>query len=318
MATQKSLVPTVRVPLENDAGRLAADHASELPKSAYRITPVNAAEFSSHKLGPIRHTFDQHPLMQMPQLLELARELQPLKGCRFIDPAATEASQLNLWRRSLDGHDIDEVFNRIEEPGSWVALYNIENIPRYKDFLLEVLGAVRPLVEPEQPEIFMVTGFIFISAPPSVTPFHIDRENNFWLQIRGRKFLSVWDRNDRNTVPASAVEDFIVQRDLSGVILTDAARAAAQVIDNGPGDGMYFPSTTPHMTRTVTDWVQPGEGVSISIGVNFYTSVTRRHALVHQCNRVLRRIGFNPTPPGQSAWRDAVKQPLGRAAIQWL
>ena len=141
MTTLKTLVPTVRVPLENDAGRLAAAMGSELPKSAYRVTPVNAAEFSSHKLGPIRHTFDQHPLMQMPQLLELARELQPLKGCRFIDPRATESSQLNLWRRSLDGHDIDEVFNRIEAPGSWVALYNIENIPRYKDFLLEVLGA---------------------------------------------------------------------------------------------------------------------------------------------------------------------------------
>ena len=36
--------------------------------------------------------------------------------------------------------------------------------------------------------------------------------------------------------------------------------------------------------------------MSISIGVNFYTNVTRRHARVHQLNRVLRKWGLDPTP----------------------
>ena len=61
MTTLKTLVPTVRVPLENDAGRLAAASASELPKSAYRVTPVNAAEFSSHQLNYGRFVGSQKP-----------------------------------------------------------------------------------------------------------------------------------------------------------------------------------------------------------------------------------------------------------------
>ena len=60
--------------------------------------------------------------------------------------------------------------------------------------------------------------------------------------------------------------------------------------------------------------LQPGDGVSASLGVNFYTSVTRRTARVHQFNRVLRRMGMSPSYPGQSAAVDSIKAPLGH----WL
>jgi hypothetical protein len=52
-----------------------------------------------------------------------------------------------------------------------------------------------------------------------MTPFHIDRENNFWLQIRGRKTLTLWDHRDRSVVPAEAVERFILFGDLDDVRL---------------------------------------------------------------------------------------------------
>ena len=95
--------------------------------------------------------------------------------------------------------------------------------------------------------MFEVGGFIFVSAPPSVTPFHIDRENNFWLQLRGRKSLTVWDRQDREVVPSEAVEKFILTGSLDDVKLADAMRSRGRVFDSGPGDGVFFPSTSPHM-----------------------------------------------------------------------
>jgi hypothetical protein len=287
-------------------------------ESACRIWPQDPAAFSTYRISSVRHSVHLHPLMQLSQLLGLAKDLQPGGGCRFLAPAATQASAFEHQSSSHQGLAIDEVFRRIEEPGSWIALYNIETVPRYRRFLLDMVESMRPLVEREQPGIFLVTGFIFISAPPSVTPFHIDRENNFWLQIRGRKTLGLWDHEDRETVAADAVEDFIVDRDLGRVRLTDAARARCQEFDSGPGDGMYFPSTTPHMTRTTTDWVVPGDGVSISIGINFYTRTTRCHARVHQFNRVLRRLGIDPTPPGRRPWLDALKAPFGLAVVGLL
>jgi hypothetical protein len=208
------------------------------------------------------------------------------------------------------------VFRRIEEPGSWLALYNVETHPKYRVFLDEVIASVRHLVDPEQPGMFEVGGFIFISAPPSVTPFHIDRENNFWLQVAGRKTINVWEPSDRVTVAGSLVENFILTGSLSEVKLTEEHRGRSHEFDVGAGDGVYFPSTSPHMTHSDNTWVRPGDGVSISIGVVFYTDVTCQHAHIHALNRVLRRFGLSPRSPGESPLVDGIKSPLA-SAIAW-
>lgn len=281
--------------------------------TARHVQVIGTERFSSRRITPIRHDFDAHPLMQLRQLADLARKLMPTGQCRFIRPGSTGASEFWHDPKSPDGREVDEVFARIEEPGSWIALYNVETDPAYRGFLDEVVDAMRPLVEPEHPGIFGISGFVFVSAPPSVTPFHIDRENNIWLQIRGRKSMHVWDHRDRQAVSAAAVEDFIVSRDLSRVRLDDAVMARSRSFEVGPGDGVYWPPTTPHMTATRRQWVTPGDGVSISIGVCFYSASTRHDARVHQFNRILRRLRLAPMSPGESAWRDAVKAPLGRA-----
>ena len=272
-------------------------------------------EFSTARMGPVRHDLDRHPLMQLEALRQLARELEPVGGCRFLAPGTTEASAFTHDPRSHEHAGLDAAFNGIEQPGAWVALYNVEQVPRYCEMLERAIDPVRERVEREQPGIFLVTGFIFISAPPSVTPFHIDRENNFWLQIRGRKTISLWDLD---VVAPSAVEEFIVHRNLDDVRLDDRIRARAHEFDKGPGEGMYMPSTTPHMTRTHSGWVSQGDQISISIGINFYTETTRRQAWIHQCNRAMRRLGVDPVPPGRSAWRDGLKAPLGQALFAWL
>ncbi len=277
------------------------------------LRAVDPGQFSTHCVSPIRHDFDRHPLMQLPRLARLAHDLMPSRQCRFIRPGSTQTSEFFHTPKTPDGQDIDTVFARIEEPGSWVALYNVQTDPHYAGFLDDVMASARPLIEPSQPGLFRLAGFIFISAPPSVTPFHIDRENNFWLQIRGRKTMTVFDHRDRAVVSAREVEEFIVHGSLAKVRLDPALREHGREFDVGPGDGVYFPATSPHMTRTTTEWVRPGDGVSISIGVVFYTAVTRHLARVHQCNRVLRELGLQPNFPGTSAWRDALKAPIGRA-----
>jgi hypothetical protein len=279
------------------------------------VVPADGQRFRSRGIVPLRHGFDTHPAMQLSALREVARRLHPQGQCRFIRPGSTVASEFWHDPQAPDGRDIDAVFDRIEEPGSWIALYNVETDPSCRDFLDEVIDTVRPWVEPEQPGIFNVTGFVFVSAPPSVTPFHIDRENNVWLQLRGRKSISVWDPSDRVTVDAPAVEAFIAHRDLSRVTLHDGLVERARSFDVGAGDGVYWPATSPHMSVTDRGWCTPGDGVSISIGVCFYTASTRRDARVHQWNRILRRIGLDPVSPGVSGWRDAIKAPLGAVAV---
>jgi mannose-6-phosphate isomerase-like protein (cupin superfamily) len=283
-----------------------------MPQRTHRIWTDDAAGFTTRRITKIRHDFHHHPLMRLPALASLAGRLAPTRQCRFIRPGTRISDEFNHTPKIADGRGLDEFFARIEDAGSWVALYNVETDPEYRGFLDEVLAGVRDRIEAEQPNVFNLGGFIFISAPPSVTPFHIDRENNFWLQVAGRKTMTVWDHTDRQVVAAEDVEAFIRTGSLERVRLGPGSRERGHDFDVGPGDGVYFPSTSPHATTSTREWVTPGNGVSISIGVVFYSDTTRRHARVHQANHYLRRLGLTPSDPGTSAWRDAIKAPLGR------
>ena len=287
----------------------------ELPPGRFRIEAVDENRFSLDKLGAIRHNYHEHPLMQLDRLAELAKSLKATDQCRFIAQNTKVSSTFHHEKQSPDGRSLEEVFQNIEEPGAWVALYDIQTDPTYSRFVWDVMASARHLVESHE-EVFDVRGFVFISAPPSVTPFHIDRENNFWLQVHGRKTLNVWDRTDREIVAASDVDNFIVYGGLDNVRLKDGMVSRSFEFDCGAGDGVYFPSTTPHMTRSDTTWVRPGNGVAVSIGIVFYTNVTRRDAYVHTANHLLRRVfRWRAQPPRQSALVDSLKYPLGRLAV---
>ena len=130
----------------------------------FTVGADDSAAFSTHRVCKLRHDFHEHPLMPLSELAELAKALFPTNQCRFIKPGSTVASKFEHAAQSHDSRDIDEVFRRIEEPGSWLALYNVETNPKYRTFLIEVTAGVRHLVDPEQPGMTEIGGFIFISA----------------------------------------------------------------------------------------------------------------------------------------------------------
>jgi Cupin superfamily protein len=288
-------------------------HATQDNARPFRAWAADPTSFSTHRVSEIRHNFHEHPLMALPSLARLARSLAQTQQCRFIHPGMAESSAFHHEPNSPDGRSVDEVFRRIEERGSWVALYNVQTDPEYDGFLQEVIASVRDLVDSEQPGIFKVAGFIFISAPPSITPFHIDRENNFWLQIHGRKTMHVWNHDDREIVSEKQAEDFIVYG--AQPVMQEHLRSRCHKFETKPGDGVYFPVTSPHMTRTDTESADPRDAVSISIGVVFYTEHTRRTARIQAFNQVLRRLGVVPSRIGKSAIMDSLKATAGRVIV---
>ena len=283
------------------------DMAALESASDFQVLVQDTEAFSGDATSVLQHNYHEHPLFQLDALQELANYLFPLKKCRFVSAGLKQDSSFTHHDRSLDGRDIDRIFNEIEEPGSWIALYNIESHPTYKRLLAQILDSVNAQSLLNQGNIFNIAGYMFISAPPSVTPFHIDSENNFWLQLSGEKEMVLFDRNDRSIVAARDVESFIVYQQLDNVKLNDSIAAKGKSYVMKAGDGVYFPSTTPHMTKTE----EGNTKVSISLGVVFYTDLTRKMARVHQCNNALRRIGRDPRYPGQSVLADTVKSPVG-------
>ena len=272
----------------------SVDATTGMLREKFFIEAKNPDSFSLDQASQLRHNYHLHPLMQLEHLEELAKRLVDKRQCRFIEGEVKLGTPFMLSNDPPPGCTIEDIFANIEEQGSWIAIYDVQTDPLYQRFLWDVIGSAEKLVKGKE-KIWDVRGFIFMSAPPAITPFHIDRENNFWLQTRGRKKLNLWDRADREVVPAYVAEEFILFRSLERVRLQPDMESHAKKYDCGPGDGVYFPSTTPHATESETHWTKPGDGVAVSIGIVFYTDATKRTAYVHAANRVLR--GFKP-PPG--------------------
>jgi hypothetical protein len=188
----------------------------------------------------------------------------------------------------------------IAQAKAWMSLLNVQCDPLYRTLVDEVLDSVKPIVETRDPGMCYRAGWIFVTSPHAVTPFHMDHEHNFIVQISGKKKLYTWDPFDREVFPEEGLEQFHDHNSREKALWKDSFLERATLIELEPGIGGYMPSTTPHMV------INGGEP-SITMSFTYYTSSTRRRELLYRANAHLRRLSFAPTPVGRSAVRDAIK-----------
>ena len=267
--------------------------------TAQRLLEIDAEAFRScfdRRPFLIRHRIIDHPLFTLPQLIELSKRL-PERSVEYnagdvpvsLDPRATPRTGLS----------IQDTIRRIEECRSWLVLKNVEQDPQYGALLGQCLAEVRAHSEPLDPGMREEEGFIFISSPGSVTPYHIDIEHNFLLQVQGQKTVNLFDREDRSLLSEEEIETFFNggHRNLE---FKDEYQKKAWVYELQPGDGLHFPVVCPH-------WIKNGAAVSISFSITFRTPASNRRAGVYAENARLRKLGLNPVPYGQSGLRDSFK-----------
>jgi hypothetical protein len=250
----------------------------------------------------VRHALADHPLFALPRLVELARTL-PARQVEYnagkvpltLDPAETPRNGLSA----------EETVRRIEECSSWLVLKNVETHAEYGELLERCLAEVR-LASPRLTRGMRdCEAFIFVSSPGALTPYHMDPEENFLLQIRGRKTMHVFDRS---VLSEREIESFFNggHRNLA---YRDEYAHRSSAFALAPGKGVHVPVIAPH-------WVQNGPEVSISFSVTFRTAASTRTAQVHRFNAALRRWGLRPAPAGESRLRDTVKQLLFRTGAR--
>ena len=260
-----------------------------------------------HPLKPmaVRHSLSGHPLLERGSLLQLATRMQSPGKVNYISGKATPGADFtSLLGTHGTGRSLAETLERIEEPGAWVGFYRIESDPIYKTLVDECLDSVLPFVAPHDPGMFGRRGWIFFSSPDAVTPYHIDTENNFLLQIHGEKTLCVWDPYDRSVLPDRAIETYLAQGTLDAVQYRDDLQDQAFTFEMTPGAGAYMPCTAPHWAKTHS------EDYSITLAVTYFTQATERRARTYQANALLRRAKLSPRPVGESPFADALKSRL--------
>lgn len=267
--------------------------------STQTLLELDAATFQNDfnvRAFTVKHNLADHPLLSLARLMELSRAL-PESSVEY-NAGDVPVSQ-DPTQTPRNGLSIEETLRRIEEHRSWMVLKNVERDAEYQALLDACLDEVQPLSEAIAPGMTKREAFIFISSPGSTTPYHIDPEYNFLLQIRGTKFMTVFDRNDREVLSETELENYLAgaHRNLS---FKDEYQPKGEVFELPPGVGLHVPVTAPH-------WVKNGDEVSISLSITFQTPNNERRRTVYRVNAGLRKRGLRPTPFGHSALRDTLK-----------
>jgi hypothetical protein len=267
-------------------------------RSKYGLAANAAAIQSSFERVPfiVRHDLCDHPLLQLPRLIELASVL-PGSLVEFNN-ADIPLSQ-DYLKTPRNGLTIAETLHQIEQCHSWLVLKNVEHDPAYCKLLLECLEELRPFTAPIAPGICKPEAFIFVSSPQAVTPYHCDPEHNFLLQVRGSKRMAVFDRDDGAVVAQEQFEAIVngAHRNLS---FADTMHGREFMFSLTPGLGLHVPMHCPH-------WVRVDDSVSISLSITFRSRLCARREGVLRVNSRLRRRGFTPLMPGKKLVIDEFK-----------
>jgi Cupin-like domain len=255
--------------------------------------------FDPWRVQAVRHSLSSHPLLQMDSLIELGKRLEARGRIRsHSDQAKADTPFNSAPETHPSGKRGTEALADVAKAGAWTSLLNVQTDDIYRTLVDEVLGSVKPMVDAVDPGMSYRGGWIFVTSPHAVTPFHMDMEHNFIVQILGKKRLYVWDPFDRSVVAERGRELFLSYQSRELVRFHEDFRKKATVFELEPGMGGYMPSTSPHM-------VENGDGPSVTMSFTYYTDSTRKRNLLYRGKTHLRRLGFDPLPVGTDPIRDS-------------
>nr|MBA3897462.1 cupin-like domain-containing protein [Sphingomonadaceae bacterium] len=205
---------------------------------------------------------------------------------------------------SHTGLSAEETIRRIEECGSWMVLKNVNRDPAYRMLLDSALDELASVVTPATGVMLTRVGFVFVSSPGAVTPFHLDPEHNVLLQIRGTKTMMVVP-GDENAVPAEKHEAYHVGGHRN-VAWRDEFAVRGATYELKPGDAVHVPLKWPH-------WVRNGPEPSVSLSITWRTHWSYEEADARGLNSVLRGAGLDPRSPAAWPSRNRAKSLAYRA-----
>jgi Cupin-like domain len=246
------------------------------------------------------HNLAGHPLFEIPRLVELTNLILSQGNPHQITCVSSYSAAQQKWSAVPYQEKIAESIAHIDSSGSFVMITGVQIDSDYKALLEHIILELEELTGVAlRQEITWLDAYIFISSPHNVTPYHIDHEPNFLLQIQGEKTMNLFDPSDRSVLTEMELENYYIG-DREYTYYKPDKQDIANVYHLVPGQGVHHPSTAPH-------WVKNGSQVSVSLSINFCMRSLDQRARVYQVNHYLRKLGLTPTPPDHSRWKDNAK-----------
>lgn len=265
--------------------------------------------FDPWRIQPVSHTFGTHPLLQIDQLIELGKRRERAEETlSYNSEAGADANFNTVARTHPNRNGAADTLQRIRDAEAWMLLRHVQLDPVYRALVDEVLDGIKPEVDRRDPGMCYRAGWIFVSSPHTVTPFHIDSNHVLLLQLLGTKTVYVWDAEDTEVVSEHARARFLHSHELDLVRWQEAFRARAHVFELGPGMGVYMPLTSPHM-------VEIGNEPSVAMSVSYNTDASRRRVLLHVLHERMHRWHIELPAIGRHPLFDRASH-VGARAVQ--
>ena len=252
-----------------------------------------------HKLA---HGLRDHPLLTLDALAELG-EMLPAVSVEYNKGDLPVGIAPELV--PTNGLTIGETIRNVETSGSWAVLKNIEQHPEYERLLLDLLGELKPHIEAKTGRMLRPQGFIFVSSPNAVTPYHFDPEHNILLQLRGSKTMTQFPAGDARYAPDTTHEGYHTggHRNL---VWSDELAMGGTEWPLEPGEALFVPVMAPHHVRN-------GPSPSISLSITWRSDWSFAEADARAFNSVLRKMGMRPTAPRRFPGQNKIKAYAWRA-----
>ena len=233
----------------------------------------------------LTHDLIDHPLLEVEALAQLGETLPPesVEYNRGDLPIGVSG------KPGATGLSIGDTIRGIYSANSWAVLKNIEQHPSYAGMLIELLDELREEIEPVTGKMLTPQGYVFVSSPNAVTPYHFDPEHNILLQLRGTKRMTVFRAGDVRFAPDGVHEAYHTggARELPW---DESYSNFGMSFKLEPGDALYVPVMSPHH-------VLNGPEPSVSLSITWRSQWSYDEADARAFNHLLRRFGLEPRPP---------------------
>jgi hypothetical protein len=292
---------------KDQVAQLAREASSNGKEPWIKFDPEVMRTSYNRRSFSVPHRLTEHPLFKLDALFTLCRRLgEKSARVRFGEvPVDTDFdSSLSRFKKELT---LEDAINSLEEKKAYIALYNPEQDPEYRAAIEGFFGEIAAQLRDVDPDLNWYSTYIFISAQGSVTPYHMDREMNFLLQIRGKKTVKLWDPFD-DEIMTPAQKDALLARKGKRPEYRPSFEAKASTYELTPGFGVHHPFIAPHLVTT-------GPEVSISLALTFRTRQSDTWTAAHVFNHLARRVGLTPTPVASNPRFDRAKAALVRPAL---
>ena len=251
----------------------------------------------------LTHALAGEPLLTLEALADLAAAL-PASSIEY-NPGALP---IGIAPEDVPASDIGvvETIRNIRESGSWVVLKRIEQMDAYAALLTRVLDELAEVVAPRTGAMMQREGFIFVSSPDAVTPFHFDPEHNILLQLAGSKTMTLFPGDDEAISPPRVHEAFHLGEHPRNLEWQERFAEKGTPIALAPGEAIHVPVKSPH-------WVRVGPEPSISLSITWRSEWSYAEADARAFNRTMRKLGLTPRSPRPFPARNTAKSIAWRA-----